>query len=240
MKFVIPIVFFLFFAAPAAMAQTATEKTSSGDLKITPIQHGTLMLEFAGKVIHVDPWSRADLSKYPKADWIFITDIHQDHYDPKGIEAVKKAGTKVVAPAVVAEKFPEAIVLKNGESQTFDGIRVEALPMYNLEVDSERGVRLHEKGRGNGYVFNFGDKRLFVSGDTDCIPEILQLKNIAIAFLAMYARPTMSPQEAAQCAMQFKPKIVYAYHYGSDDPTIAQRMLAGTGIEMRIGPPSGL
>ena len=239
MKFVVLIVSLLFLAAPAATAQTATEKTSGGDLKITSIQHGTLMLEFAGKVIHVDPWSRADLSKYPKADWIFITDIHQDHYDPKGIDAVKKAGTKVVAPAVVAEQFPEAMVLKNGESRTFDGIRVEAVPMYNLKRKSEQGVPRHTKGRGNGYVFNFGGKGLFVAGDTECVPEIQQLKNIAIGFLPMYDLPTMNPEEAAQCATQFKPKILYAYHYGSDDPTIAQKLLAGTGIEVRIGAPSG-
>jgi L-ascorbate metabolism protein UlaG (beta-lactamase superfamily) len=101
--------------------QVATEKTSKGDLKITPIVHGTLMFEFGGKVIHIDPYSAGpDLSKYPKADWIFITDIHGDHYDPKAIDAVKKGTTKFVAPAVVASNIPGATVMKNGESKEFD------------------------------------------------------------------------------------------------------------------------
>lgn len=217
-------------------SETAIEKTTGGDLNITPIKHGTLMLEFGGKVIHVDPWSQADLSRYPKADWIFVTDIHGDHHDPKGIDAVRKAGTKFVAPAAVAQNLPEAAVLKNGETRTFDGIPVEAVPMYNLKRGPEPGKFHHDKGRGNGYIFTFANKRVYVAGDTECTPEMRQLKNIDVAFLPMYEPRTMTPEEAAQCAKEFKPKILYAYHYRTNDPTIAQKMLAGTGIEVRIGP----
>src|SRR6188472_1257257 len=85
--------------------QAATEKTSKGDLKITPITHGSVLFEFGGKVIHVDSFTGtgADLTKYPKADWMFITDIHGDHFDPKAIDIVKKSSTKFVAPPVVVE-----------------------------------------------------------------------------------------------------------------------------------------
>lgn len=201
---------------------------------ISPIMHGTVMFEFMGKVIHVDPWSRADLAKYPKADWIFITDIHGDHYDPKGIDAVKRESTKIVAPGVVAEKIPGAIVLKNGETRDFDGIRVEAIPMYNLKRGPEAGKLFHDKGRGNGYIFNFANKRVFVAGDTECVPEIQQLKNIDIAFLPMNLPYTMPPDEAAQCAKDFKPKVLYAYHFGDSDTSVARRLLEGTGIAFRV------
>lgn len=35
-----------------------TLRTSQGDLRILPIYHGSVMLEHAGRVIHIDPWSR--------------------------------------------------------------------------------------------------------------------------------------------------------------------------------------
>lgn len=216
--------------------QTVTEKTSKGDLKITPIAHGTVMMEFAGKVFHIDSAGAVDFSKYPKADWLFITDIHGDHFDQNGINAVKKATTKIVAPAVVASSVPGAIVMKNGEAQDFDGVRVEAIPMYNLTRGPAAGQLYHDKGRGNGYVFNFGDKRVFIAGDTECIPEIKALKNIDIAFLPMNLPYTMPPNEAAQCAKDFKPKVLYAYHYGGSDLSVARTALNGTGIEFRSSP----
>src|SRR5580704_9570580 len=101
---------FLLLAPQLASAQVATEKTSKGDLKITPITHGTVMFEFGGKVIDVDPISMGvDWSKYPKADWVFITDIHGDHFDPKALEMLKKDSTKFVAPQVVADKLAGAM-----------------------------------------------------------------------------------------------------------------------------------
>ena len=218
-------------------AQSATEKTSAGDLKITPIAHGSLMFEFDGKIIYVDPWTRpVDLTKYPKADWIFVTDIHIDHYDAKAIELVRKPGTRIVGPAVVNEAAKEVLVIKNGETKTFDGLQVEAVPMYNIVRLDDKGLPRHEKGRGNGYVFNFGNRRLFVAGDTECVPEIKALKNIDIAFLPMNTGPTMSPQEAAQCALSFKPKILWAYHYGTEKPETIRKTVTDGGMEFRIGP----
>src|SRR2546427_11306415 len=76
--------------------QVDVEKTSAGDLKITPVTHASVMLEWSGKVIHVDPWSQGDYAGLPKADLILITDIHGDHMDPKAIAALKKEGTIIV------------------------------------------------------------------------------------------------------------------------------------------------
>ena len=216
--------------------QVATEKTSKGDLKITPITHGSVMFEFGGKVIQVDPITMgADLTKYPKADWVFITDIHGDHYDPKALDIIKKGTTKYVAPSVVAEKIPGAEVMKNGEAKEFGGIRVEAIPMYNMKRGPSEGKFFHDKGRGNGYIFNFGNKRVFVAGDTECIPEIKELKNIDIAFLPMNLPYTMPPEEAAACAKDFKPKVLYPYHYGDSNVSGVQAAV-GKDIEVRVTP----
>ncbi len=217
--------------------QAATEKTSKGDLKITPITHGSLMFEFGGKVIAVDPWTGtgADFTKYPKADWLFITDIHPDHYDTKAIDIVKKPGTKYVAPAVVAEKLKGATVMKNGETKEFDGVKVEAIPMYNLVRGPSAGTFFHDKGRGNGYIFTFGDKRVLVAGDTEGTPELKALKNIDIAFLPMNLPYTMTPEEAAACAQAFKPKVLYTYHYGDSKVSVVQGIV-GKDIQVRNSP----
>jgi len=216
--------------------QVATEKTSKGDLKITPVVHGSVMFEFGGKVIDVDPISMgADWSKYPKADWVFITDIHGDHFDPKALDMLKKDSTKFVAPQVVADKLPGATVMKNGESKEFDGIKVEVIPMYNLKRGPSEGKFFHDKGRGNAYIFNFGNKRVLLAGDTECVPELKAVKNIDIAFLPMNLPYTMPPEEAAACAKEFKPKVLYPYHYGDSNVSGVQA-LVGKDIEVRVTP----
>jgi L-ascorbate metabolism protein UlaG (beta-lactamase superfamily) len=226
----------LLFSLLMLAPQVATEKTSKGDLKITPIAHGTLMFEFGGKVIHVDSAGAVDFTKYPKADFLFLTDIHGDHLDPKGIAAVKKGTTQIIAPAAVVKTVTEATVMNNGETKQFGDFSVQAIPMYNIVRGPAAGQLFHDKGRGNGYLFTFGDKRVFVAGDTECVAEIKALKNIDVAFLPMNLPYTMPPNEAAACAKEFKPKVLYAYHFGDSDLSIAENALKGSGIEFRKFP----
>ena len=88
-------------------------------------------------------------------------------------------------------------VIKNGQRKDLLGINVEAVPMYNLTRGPQAGQLFHDKGRGNGYVLTFGDKRVYLSGDTECIPEMKALKNIDVAFVCMNLPYTMPPSEAA-------------------------------------------
>ena len=209
-------------------AQADTIETAQGPLKITPIKHASLMLEFQGKVIHIDPWSQGDYSGLPKADVIMITDIHGDHMDPAKINEVKKSGT-------VAKTVTEATVFNNGESKTIAGITIEAVPMYNLVRGPSQGKLFHDRGRGNGYVLALGGKRIYISGDTECIPEMKGLKDIDIAFVCMNLPYTMPPAEAAECVKAFKPKIVYPYHYRDSDLNVfATALKAEKGIEVRM------
>ncbi len=221
---------------PLLAAATAdTISTSKGPLKITPIKHASVMLEFGGKVIHVDPWSQGDYTGLPKADVIFITDIHGDHMDPAKIAEIKKEGTVIVAPAAVAKTVTEATVINNGESKAIAGIQVEAVPMYNLVRGPSAGKLFHDKGRGNGYVLTMGGKRIYFSGDTEAIPEMKGLKNIDIAFVTMNLPYTMPPEEAAEGVKAFKPKIVYPYHYRNSDLNVfANALKDEKGIEVRL------
>ena len=208
-----------------------TIKTNKGDLKITAIGHGTLMFEFAGKVIHIDPVTReADYTKLPKADLILITHEHGDHLDPKAIDIIKKEGTKIVLTKTCAAQVPGGIVMKNGDVNSVDGFKIEAVPAYNLDP----ATRFHPKGVGNGYVITFGDKKVYVAGDTENIPEMKNLKDIYIAFLPMNLPYTMTPEMVAEAAKVIKPKILYPYHFGQTDTSKIVELLKDSGIEVRI------
>jgi L-ascorbate metabolism protein UlaG (beta-lactamase superfamily) len=225
-------------------------QTSAGELKMTFVGHGTLIFTFprsrpasrdgdgteSGKVFHVDPYSRlADYEALPKADVILITHSHGDHFDPKAIAAVRKEGTTVVLTEKAAEEIPGGIVMKNGETRTVAGFRIEAVPAYNLVHKRPTGEPFHPRGEGNGYVLTFGATRVYVAGDTENIPEMKELKGIAIAFLPMNLPYTMSPEQAAHAAKAFRPKMLYPYHYGETDPAELARLLAGEKeIEVRI------
>jgi L-ascorbate metabolism protein UlaG (beta-lactamase superfamily) len=216
--------------------ETDVIKTGAGDLAITLIGHGTLMFNFGGKVIHVDPVGQyADYRKLPQADLILLTHEHHDHLDPKAVELLRKPDTKMVVNEAGASQVPGAVVLKNGETKTVAGFKIEAVPAYNLVHLRQPGVPFHPKGIGNGYLITFGDKKVYVAGDTENTPEMKALSGIDIAFLPMNLPYTMTPEMVADAARAFKPKVLYPYHFGSTDTTRLVDLLKDSPeIEVRI------
>jgi L-ascorbate metabolism protein UlaG (beta-lactamase superfamily) len=216
--------------------ETDVIPTSSGNLGITFIGHGTLMFTFGGKIIHVDPWSElADYGKLPKADLVLITHEHRDHLDLKAIDAIRKQGTVIIATEIVARQVKDALVMKNGDAKTSLGIPIEAVPAYNLVHMRSPGVPYHSKGDGNGYIITFAGMRVYIAGDTENTPEMKALRNIDIAFLPMNLPFTMTPEMAADAAKTFRPKILYPYHFGETDTRKLVTLLkAEKGIEVRI------
>ena len=211
-------------------------QTSAGDLKITFLGHGTLMLTFNGMNIHVDPFSRvADYSKLPQADVILITHEHHDHLDPKALASVRTEKTAVVLTETCAKQVEGGIVVQNGDVHTVNGVTIEAVPAYNLVHKRENGEPFHPKGVGNGYIMTFGDKRVYIAGDTENIPEMKKLQGIDCAFLPMNLPYIMTPEMVADAAKAFQPKILYPYHYGDTDASKLVELLRGQeGIEVRI------
>ena len=211
-------------------------KTSAGDLAITFIGHGSLMLNFGGKVIHVDPYSQlTDYGKLPKADLILVAHDHPDHLDPVALQSVRTKDTMVILTEGCAEKVAGGISMKNGDVQTVMGIKIEAVPAYNLLHKRPDGQLFHPRGFGNGYVLTFGDKRIYVAGDTENIPEMKSLAGIDYAFLPMNLPYTMTPEMAADAAKMFRPKVLYPYHYGETDPSLLAALLKDSpDIEVRI------
>lgn len=211
-------------------------KTSAGNLEITFIGHGTLMLEHGGKVFHVDPFGRlADYSKLPKADVVLITHAHGDHLDPAALAAVQAPATSVIVAPVCEGKVEGATVLHNGETTQAAGVKIEAVPAYNIVHTRPGGGSYHPKGEGNGYVLNFGDTRVYIAGDTENTPEMKALKDITVAFLPMNLPYTMTPEMVADAARAFRPKILYPYHFGETDTARLVVLLKDEkGIEVRV------
>ena len=151
------------------------------------------------------------------------------------MDKLKKESTIVVAPAAVAKTITEAQVISNGEKKTIAGVEIEAVPMYNLTRGPAAGQLFHDKGRGNGYILTLGGKRVYISGDTEAIPEMKALKNIDVAFLCMNLPYTMPTGEAADAVKAFKPKIVYPYHYkGQNTEEFAAALKGTAGVEVRL------
>jgi len=237
---------FFVFALCSVKAQLSAPdviRTKIGPLTIQPVQHATLVLTVHGVTVYVDPSGGTALFKGLAAPGIIIiTDIHGDHFDIKTLDSVKGENTILVVPQVVADKLPEAdkahvVILKNGESSTQSGISIAAIPMYNLP---ESATAMHTKGRGNGYVLSVGGVNIYIAGDTQGIPEMRALKNIDVAFICMNLPYTMTVNEAADAVLEFKPKIVYPYHYrgqgGFSDVNAFKKLVdAGDkGIEVRL------
>jgi L-ascorbate metabolism protein UlaG (beta-lactamase superfamily) len=210
--------------------------TSAGDLTITFIGHGTLMFTFGGKIVHVDPVGReADYSTLPDADLILITHEHGDHLDPEAVAQISKDGTVIVVSSSCEGRLENAAVMQNGESGTFAGFAVEAIPAYNIVHMRSEGAPYHPKGDGNGYIVTFGDLRVYVAGDTEDTPEMKALTDIDVAFLPMNLPYTMTPQMVADAARAFRPRILYPYHFGETDTNALVQLLAGEeGIEVRV------
>ena len=227
-------------AANKVNDQVDVIQTSRGELRIRPLYHGSVMLQFGGKVIHIDPWSMGDYTGIPPADLIVITHTHADHLDRSMVDQLHKPGTMLVGPPAVIDTLNcapacgDATSISDSEKKTVMGIEIEGVPMYNLVQGSKPGEPFHHKGIGSGFVLNFGDTRVYFSGDTECVPEIKALKNITVAFLSMNPPRTESPVEAAACASAFKPKIAYPYHYRGSKPEDFAGALKNSGIEVRV------
>jgi len=223
-------------ALAAGMFETDLLPTAAGNLKITFIGHASLMFEFGGKVIYNDPVGQyGDFSGLPKADLILAAHEHGDHFDPEMIRKISKEGTKLVLTPLCAAKVKGGIVLKNGEEKTVDGIRIEAVPAYNIAHMRSPGMPFHPKGDGNGYVLTFGDKRVYIAGDTENIPEMKGLGRIDVAFLPMNLPYTMTPEMVADAARMVRPAILYPYHTTDTDTAKLPPLLKDeAGIEIRI------
>lgn len=216
----ISLYFFLCTQVFAQKPSTDSISTNSSWLHVHPVSHASMVMTWNNKNIYIDPvGGAAAYSSFSAPGIILITDIHADHMGHQTIGQIKNQNTKIIAPKAVADSLrlkniSEIIILNNGETQAIDGLTIHAIPMYNLP---EKPDSRHPKGRGNGYLLEMGGKRIYISGDTEDIAEMRELKNIDVAFVCMNLPYTMDIYQATSAVLEFQPKIVYPYHYRGQD-----------------------
>lgn len=187
------------------------------DTKISfePVKHATFVIKLSGYTIYVDPvGDQKDFAAFPRPDMILITDNHRDHLNVSLVNALRQEKTAVIGPGVVIEALTYGKVVNNGDDITVDNLRIQAIPMYNSTPDR---LKFHPKGRGNGYVITSDQKKIYISGDTEDIPEMRQLKDIDYAFVCMNLPYTMTVEQAASAVLEMNPGIVFPYHYRGKD-----------------------
>jgi L-ascorbate metabolism protein UlaG (beta-lactamase superfamily) len=219
-KIILTLILSVFLLPINAQNTTDIIETNEGDITIHPITHGTLVLTFNNKTIYVDPYGGAEgFEGFNKPDIILITDIHGDHLNLETLKGLDTKNTLFITPQAVADKLPSIYknqieVLENRQGIHRFGIFISAVAMYNLPETSDSK---HPKGRGNGYVIYMGDKSVYISGDTEDINEMRSLYNIDVAFVCMNLPYTMDIDQASSAVLEFKPTIVYPYHYRGKD-----------------------
>ena len=153
--------------------------------------------------------------------------------------SVTNATTRIIAPSVVYSGMTTALraittVLTNGMSTNYLGLKIDAIPAYNFTAS------YHPQGVGNGYVLTVANKRIYLAGDTEDIPDMRGLHNIDVAFLPMNLPFTMTVTNAASAVREFRPAVVYPYHYAGSGSTPGDvnvfKQLVGQdlGIEVRL------
>lgn len=214
---------------------------AGGAYEVHPIEHATFVLTSGACTLVFDPVGRAErFAGVPTPDLILVTDVHGDHADAETVAALAGPETPVVVPPAVAGTLGDAApgglrTLANGETIAIGAIGIEAIPMYNL---TEGRLDRHPKGRGNGYVVTLAGRRIYVSGDTEDIPEMRALSDIDAAFVCMNLPYTMSVDAAADAVLEMKPHVVYPYHYRgqeglSDVGRFGELVGADPNIEVR-------
>ena len=212
-------------------------KTKSGKtLKFYALVHASIRIEYDGREIEIDPVTKLgnktiDYTAMPKADYIFVTHEHGDHFDKEALKQLTGEKTQLITNKRCAEMLGYGEIMVNGQSSTFNDITVEAVPAYNI---SEGRTQFHPKGRDNGYILTIDGLRIYIAGDTEDIPEMQDIKDIDIAFLPCNQPYTMTTEQLVKAAKTVKPKVLFPYHYGQTDVKGIPAQLKDYGIDVRI------
>lgn len=217
---------------------TATFNTPDGSsLTASMICHGSLAFTFNNINVYIDPVSeidgrQIDYASMPKADFIFITHDHYDHFDVKAIEALEKEETVVVLNSMSWEKFGKGKVMSNGDNLALaDNVMAKAVPAYN---NTEDHMKFHPQTRNNGYLFDFAGLKVYVSGDTEDIEEMAEFGPVDVAFLSTNQPYTMTPEQCVNAVKMIRPKVVVPYHLGDTDLNLLKSSLEGVAGDVRI------
>ena len=212
-------------------------RTEGGSLvALCLIKHGSLEIEYDGLSIQVDPVGEFGkhtdyAAEFPKADVILVTHEHPDHLDDAALKTLEGENTVLILNKTSADRIGRGEVIANGQSRELPkGITLDAVPAYNTTPGREK---FHPKGNGNGYVLTIDGLRIYIAGDTEDVPEMADLKDIDIAFLPVNQPYTMTPEQCANAAKMFAPKVLIPYHFSKTDLSGLQEMIPDQKILFR-------
>ena len=218
--------------------ETDEFKTKSGKaVKFHALVHASIRIQYDGKEIEIDPVTKLgnkviDYTAMPKADYLFVTHEHGDHFSQEAINILSGEHTRFITNRRCADMYGSGEVMKNGDKiQLADDMTVEAVPAYNT---TEGHTQFHPQGRDNGYILTIDGLRIYIAGDTEDIPEMESIKDIDIAFLPSTQPYTMTPEQLVKAARTVQPKVLFPYHYGQTDVSGIPAQLQGDGIDVRI------
>jgi L-ascorbate metabolism protein UlaG (beta-lactamase superfamily) len=213
-------------------------KTKSGKpVKFHALVHASIRIEYDGREIEIDPVRKLgnktiDYSSMPKADYLFVTHEHGDHFDKDAIKLLSNENTQLIMNSRCMEMYGSGKAMVNGDKMKLaDDFTVEAVPAYNT---TEGRLQFHPKGRDNGYILTLDGLRIYIAGDTEDIPEMSTVKNIDIAFLPCNQPYTMTTEQLVKAAKTIKPKVLFPYHYGQTDVSTLPAQLKESGVDVRI------
>lgn len=169
--------------------------------EVTLFCHSSIKLT-GSKTVYIDPYNITDESH--DADFILCTHTHYDHYSPEDIEKVKKKNTVIIAPADIQGIIK---VVPNVKYE-IEGLKFKTTYAYN------ENKKFHPKENNwVGYIIELDNKKYYIAGDTDNVPEIRNIK-CDIAFLPVGGTYTMDKNEAAELSQSIDAKIIVPTHYG--------------------------
>lgn len=167
------------------------------------------------KTLYFDPWQ---IEGEPHdGDYVFITHEHYDHFSPEDIRKAIKFDGYLVVPLSMKHltgditTIPQSHIatVKPGEKREIARLMVETYPAYN------QNKPFHIKRNGwLGYLVTMDADKYYVSGDTDAIPEIKDIR-CDVAFLPIGGTYTMDASAAAGLTKKIHPRVVIPTHYGS-------------------------
>ena len=222
---------------PTTTEETDIFVTNGGKLvKLHALMHSSIRIEYDGRNLYIDPCSNlrgrtVDYAAMPKADIILVTHEHFDHYDTSAIRQLTSDSTLLIMNPRCVELYGSGTAMANGDRQQLaDGIMLEAVPAYNTTAEH---LQFHPKGRDNGYILTLDGLRIYITGDTEDIPEMADIKNIDIAFLPCNQPYTMTPEQLVNAAKMVNPKVLFPYHYGETDVTTIPAQLPAIDVRIR-------
>ena len=213
-------------------------KTKSGKaVKFHALMHASIRMEYDGMEVEIDPVAKlgnrtVDYTLMPKADYIFVTHEHGDHFDKATLELLSGDKTQIITNKRCADMYGSGKVMANGDKiQIRNDFIIEAVPAYNT---TDGRQQFHPKGRDNGYILTIDGLRIYIAGDTEDIPEMESIKDIDVAFLPCNLPYTMTTEQLVKAARIIKPKVLFPYHYGQTNVSDIPNQLKGDGIDVRI------